>query len=224
LKKILIIVVLGISGCASMAGTVVQQLNTGGVPGDNKIHCISAGGVLYSKFKYVTSPGAKVTSKKIDVSMGVKLLVPKVLILTKMGNDSAYCGGVRVYALGSTTGDLIYACFFDANNDGVFEDAMWGGSRTSLNDKTKYVKVDQTVTNVDGFKREILFQGRTEKTIKLKYREFMNDMARPAYSQDIEYFIDAKGTTSGNFKGLKIEVISIEGNYIKYRVQGDIDK
>ena len=207
-----------------MEGKRVETWKNGGIPGDNKVHSISPGEVLYSKYKYATGTVAKVASKKINVSLGQNISTLNGLVLTKMDNGSAYCGDCRLSVFGAGGDSIIYACLFDDDNDSVFESVMWGGSKAALNDKTKYIKVEEALVDAGGFKREIIFQGRTEKTIKFKYREFMNDMARPAFSQDIEYLINPDGTSSGQFKGLKIDVVSVDGNYIKYRVTGDIDQ
>jgi len=217
------------TGCASMAsmsGHVIQTAKIGGVPGDEKVHRISSGEVLYSEYNYFVSPSAKINevNKSFNTVLGQSISVHYLLALTKMDSgELLYCGKSSVSGPGFVESG-VYACFIDLDNNGEFEAVMYADSKMDLNEKAKYTKINEAATHQDGFKRELIFQGRTEKTVKFKYREFMNDMARPAFSQDIEYFIDKNGTTSGNFKGLQIDITSIEGNYIKYRVKGHIDQ
>ena len=208
--------ILFMVGCASTAGIPVIKSNVGNIPGDEHIHRISVGEVLYSRFRYLSSPSAKVYGK-FKIGMLEDATVNSDLILTKLGDREAYCGKFNRYLPGYV--EERYGCFVDVDSDGRFEKIIYGGVSISINDRPKYVK-NKKIT--EGFRHEIIFQGRTEKTVKFRYREFSGSMARPAFTQDIEYFLNKDGTTTSSFKGLTIEIVSVEGNYISYSVKGNI--
>ena len=53
------------------------------------------------------------------------------------------------------------------------------------------------------------------------FREFKDDMARPAFTQDIEYDLEKDGTSIIGFKGLRIEVLRATNIDITYKVLKD---
>jgi len=78
------------------------------------------------------------------------------------------------------------------------------------------------VTRVDessiaaGENYEIIFTGRDASALRFQYREYTSqDMARPAFSQDLSYPIDAPTV---RFRGLTIDVISVGPDSITYKV------
>lgn len=66
------------------------------------------------------------------------------------------------------------------------------------------------------FKQEFIYNGKVGNSIKFIYREFSNDLARPSFTQDIQY--DLNESTLVGFKGLKIEILSATNTLIKYKV------
>jgi hypothetical protein len=70
--------------------------------------------------------------------------------------------------------------------------------------------------SVDGFRREIVYSGVSQGSITLLYREFANDLARPAFSQELHY--DLKDGDEIGFKGARIKIISASNVGLKYRV------
>jgi hypothetical protein len=66
------------------------------------------------------------------------------------------------------------------------------------------------------FQRELVYSGSTQATLSLLYREFKDNLARPAFTQDLKYDI-ARGSVIG-FNGARFEVIEAGNTAIKYRV------
>lgn len=71
------------------------------------------------------------------------------------------------------------------------------------------------------FRREILYSGGAKGTIQLQYREFANDYARPAFSQELSFDL-AMGKEMG-FRGARIRVESISNTGIRYTVLKPLD-
>lgn len=70
--------------------------------------------------------------------------------------------------------------------------------------------------DADSFKRELVYSGVSQNTISILYREFQNDMARPAFSQELKYDL-SQGTAIG-YKGARFEVIKANNTGITYKV------
>jgi len=55
------------------------------------------------------------------------------------------------------------------------------------------------------YKQEFIFNGKVGNNLKFVYREYINDMARPAFNQDLQY--DLNESSVVGFKGLRLEII-----------------
>lgn len=74
------------------------------------------------------------------------------------------------------------------------------------------------VTSVDEarHKKELLYNGKFGSNIRLTYREFVDDLSRPAFTQELNY--DLNESKVIGFQGVRIEVIATDNVGIKYRV------
>lgn len=94
-------------------------------------------------------------------------------------------------------GDTIYV--YDKRGK-KFHDYMNGGV-------TRYSK---------DIRYELIYSGMSKGSLKLTYREYVNDMARSSFYQDAEY--DYSPGMTATFKGAKVSVIEASGNAIKYKL------
>ncbi len=66
------------------------------------------------------------------------------------------------------------------------------------------------------FKQTLIYSGRVGNKIKIAYREFSNSLARPAFSNDVEYDLSISNVIG--YKGSRIEVINSDNSSITYRL------
>jgi hypothetical protein len=69
------------------------------------------------------------------------------------------------------------------------------------------------------FKQELIYNGKVGNSIKCTYREYVNDIARPAFTQDLQY--DLSESSIIGIKGMRIEVIKTTNIGIKYKILND---
>lgn len=69
------------------------------------------------------------------------------------------------------------------------------------------------------FKSQIIYSGLSEKTLRAVYREFSDDYARPAFSQELQYNLDESKTIS--YKTLRIEIIKATNSLVEFKVLDD---
>lgn len=69
-------------------------------------------------------------------------------------------------------------------------------------------------SSTSSFRRELLYTGRSGSTLTLLYREFANDMARPAFSQQLQY--DINGDSTIGYEGARLRVLSADNTKIVY--------
>lgn len=66
------------------------------------------------------------------------------------------------------------------------------------------------------FKNELIYNGKQGNIIKVIYREYSNDMARPAFTQNLDYDLGEGDIIS--FKGCKIKVINAKNTGIQFKI------
>lgn len=68
----------------------------------------------------------------------------------------------------------------------------------------------------DSFQQALIYNGRVGRKINVGYREFSNNMARPAFSNNVEY--DLEESKDIAYRGARIQVLEATNRSIKYRV------
>lgn len=66
------------------------------------------------------------------------------------------------------------------------------------------------------FVQELIYNGRVGSFVKFMYREFANDLARSAFTQEVQYDLD-EGSEIG-FKDARIEIVAATNTELQYRV------
>lgn len=118
------------------------------------------------------------------------------------------------------------ACVEDIDGDGVLDKPRWLIAEPGSGDLTRKVKSEvrcekDTVlfdASDNGFRSELVYQGVANGVARLAYREFVNDMARPAFTQEITYDLKPEGPTLVAFQGLLIEIAEASNLAIEYKI------
>ena len=93
---------------------------------------------------------------------------------------------------------------------------------TKTNSGTKFLpEVNYTITNIaetksDNYEQTLVYTGAEGNILKFTYREFVSDMARPAFTIDATY--DLTKDKIIKFKNVTIEVIEYTNQEITYRL------
>lgn len=66
------------------------------------------------------------------------------------------------------------------------------------------------------FKQELVYNGRIGNNLKIIYREYSNNMARGAFSQEAQYDLTASDIIA--FKGARLRILSATNEMIRYEV------
>ncbi len=121
----------------------------------------------------------------------------------------------------------------DIFRDGTITDQPWkndtgNGDVTMVQgewnppDKRLFEKVEgipDKDPNLDNFQAELIYNGISKNTIRVTYREFIKDMARPAFYQDLTYDLDQSAIIQ--FKSLRIRIMAANNSLIKFLVLDD---
>lgn len=71
------------------------------------------------------------------------------------------------------------------------------------------------------FTGEIIYSGVTGNTLRATYREYVDNLARPAFAQELQY--DLSQSKEITFRSVRIEVLEATNSGIRYRVVTDGD-
>jgi hypothetical protein len=75
--------------------------------------------------------------------------------------------------------------------------------------------------STSGFRRELVYSGASRGTISLLYREYTDNMARPAFSQELTYDFTPGGEIG--FRGARLKVNSATNTSIRFIVLKPLD-
>lgn len=68
----------------------------------------------------------------------------------------------------------------------------------------------------DSFQQTLIYSGRIGSKVNISYREFSNNTARPAFSNDVEYDLDASKVIG--YKGARLEIIDANNSSITFKL------
>ncbi len=114
-------------------------------------------------------------------------------------------------------------CLIDTDNDGRFD-------RVSFNEVAGAKDVVPPVSYVKGaipieggqaksFRQTLIFLGKSGTDIKFSYREFSNDMARPAFTEDLSLPAPSEFPQTYKIKNIALTVSGIGPDGLSYRIK-----
>lgn len=109
-------------------------------------------------------------------------------------------------------------CYEDKDQDGKFDNAGRDRQTSKIVDIPYELDEVRLDASSEGFRAELVYQGAGGGVLRIGYREFVDDMARPAFSQELTYDLNPNGPTEIAFQGLRIEVVKAGNLKIDYRV------
>lgn len=179
------------------------------------------GEVVYSKFDYTETTGVRLLEPFQTKFLARQVALSEGDFLTGFQRKKwvAFCSdetAVSGFAQGETV------CFRDTDNDGRFDQlhipGTAFGSWTPIKGKPFRYSEGVSLDASKGFRRELLYEGISGNVVRLAFREYIDNFARPAYQQDLTYTLEARGPTEVAFRGAKIRIHSASNQAISYEV------
>ena len=224
-----------VSGCATHqiapAASPSYIEKVGMTPKIGESATAPVGGLMFSQFKYKTRT-EKSFEYSIAENLNIGLMLGRVQVSSgerlkeaKLGGETVYCTNSPAY-IDPLVGPMKIACFVDSISRGTFDKvkaapgAIW--FEKDLVPPLPYTRTENSGTAAiaqanDSFKYELLYQGFSRGSLKLAYLEYLKDLARPAFYQDVTYDFESKPTTI-TFRTVRIEISAADNNQIAYRV------
>ena len=209
-----------------MPGHPVLERHIGQTPEPGTESSKVQGEVIYREFEYPAvlsvTPGKDIVLKNQRVAAGTSIFV----IPWDKGVRCCLKGTERYPCTAHPSGCTAVTCFFDNDRDGFLEKAMSPRGMLSA----KKIKVPYTVDTIAAkprdvsdwssnfFQREIVYQGSAGGVLRLLYREYLDSLAREAFSQELTYELSADDPTVVSVKSARIQVLSAGNEGISYKI------
>ncbi|MFW1838648.1 hypothetical protein ACG9XS_08770 [Acinetobacter gyllenbergii] len=87
--------------------------------------------------------------------------------------------------------------------------------------KNTRIETENVITE-KSFQQTLIYSGKVGNKINIGYREFSNDVARPAFNNNVEY--DLNESKEIGYKGALLEIIEATNQNIKYKVIKNFNK
>lgn len=102
------------------------------------------------------------------------------------------------------------------DEDGAWFLAVLSGQIELKQDYDHIREVRKLVEHEENFVQELLYNGRVGDHLKFIYREFTHNVARPAFTQEVQY--DLSESSIVGFKSLRLKVIQASNTQITYEL------
>lgn len=196
--------------------------STGTEPRVGATSTVPVGGTLLSQYRLWSKSGTRIPSGYTGRVGGAQVIVAPTDYLVRSIADGkeAYC--TERLTMHNLRGvPTKPTCFVGSLRESTFThvmvpaDAIWWG--TDLPQPLRFEQQEVSMPRSDSMRRELIYLGAAAKVIRLAYREYLGDLARPAFAQDVSYDVGELPMQVA-FRNARFEVLSVSGSSITYRV------
>lgn len=216
----------GVAVAAADEPTVTSQLHLESSPqvGVEAEAEIGSSMIQMARYRATTTPAIRLLEPvRSKIRMGVTLLLaPGLYRLADQDGRGAFYRSVapmQAVSLGvtiPTVGGIFVPADGNAQPKPYYDDIV--GHDISRQGDLRTAPSDPIIehTGEPGLRREFIYSGVSKGTIKLSYREFIDDLARPSFTQELTYDL-AEGDEIG-FRGARFRVLKATNTSIRYIV------
>lgn len=196
------------------------QIQQGSTPQVGETATVPIGGEMLTEFRFRGTPGV-VLAGDVRANWGAAENVE-----LPAGTPLAIIRAKRVKACQSRTNFNWLNCVIDTDDDGRFDRVSFNdvAGAKDISPPVPYTKqpvrmgVDPRFGEGDDFKRVYVFTGASGNTLTVSYREFMNDLARPAFTESLTIPLASIFPQTVALKNRVFEIVGIDGMGLRYRL------
>lgn len=210
-----------LAGCASLSVPMPQAKKGSSVVVGQRA-AVGVGDAILAEYDYFYRPGAvpeaSVEARSAEWTMRIPAGTP--LMKVTLRDQDWYCTTFfAAYNLMGVPG--ANACLRDSKGDGHFDQVDHTGASWGVAQAQPITYRATEIAQPGGFKVELLYEGISGNVVNITYREFAENMIRPAFQQDLKYTL-ARSDEEISFRGARIVVHSATNSKIDYTVLSGI--
>jgi hypothetical protein len=207
--------VLGIAASSALAAVQNVQEKIVSEPAIGIVRTVSVGSPIHEKSRYflVEETVTTVTERMKGGRWVFPLTITPDQLLTQVSSSTKFK---------ACTDAGSGPCGLDDDGDGTFDrmaqDEM--SMAIKLKKPVRYTTRSETRVQSDArnIKQVILYAGATGDTLRLSYREFSNDMARPAFTEELSIPITKTFPQMVAVKDITLRIHGIDGMGLRYEI------
>lgn len=221
-----ILLLLALGACTTPLTPPALENRYRDVPEKNAVVSTEIGEALVEQANEVIGPGLRFTSTYEHNTPQVfapraQIRIPTSSEFLLSGQHPSnqkhrkYCGQAIDLGSGNLTRPICLI-FGDFPSEPLTQ--FLGESHLNFSDITAdyYEEREVRFRSQEAFQRQLIYTGRNGNQIFITYREFENDLARPAFTQKLTFDLGA-GKIVG-FKGARLEILGASNTNITYRL------
>ena len=203
-----------------LATSALAQIQEGSKPAVGEIATASIGSPMLTEYRFRGVPGVVLhgdiaanwgTAESVALAAGT----PLVIIRPK-----------KVKACQTRTNLGWVNCVIDTDDDGRFDRVSFNdvGGAKNIVPPVPYDKepvqmgVNARFGEGNDFKRVYVFTGVSGDTLTISYREFVNDLARPAFTENLSLPLSKEFPQSIALKNRVFEITGVDGMGLHYKL------
>lgn len=203
----------------TVASSANAQIQQGTAPDVGQEATVPIGGEMLSEFRYKTLPGILLKS---DLHLTGFVMGQSVDL--RSGTGLAIIREKKLKACQTHTSVGWDVCVLDMDDDGKIERAALN-SLSGAKDVVPPVAYEKGAVRVnveprlgegDDFKRVLVFTGATADALTVSYREFVNDLARPAFTEALSVPLTRVYPQRVALKDHVFELEALDGMGLRY--------
>ena len=210
IRLILIAAAIGISATADRS---VAQVRRSSVPEVGEQRTVSIGSAIHEYNEYVPVELAIPESEMRGGQWIIPIVIPEGTPLYPVETRAAF-KACADFGNG--------ACGLDDDGDGTF-DRMARDSITAALRLRQPVRYTRTIVPLDApnnLRQTILYQGAAGDSLRLSYREFRGDLARPAFTEELSVPITSQFPQDIVVKDIRFRLFRLDGVGLTYAIVG----
>jgi hypothetical protein len=214
-----------LSGCASFTGPLSER-KAGESPRLGEVTERSVGDVLYEVYDYHEMQGVSVPETIELGHMGGRgsIVQGTPLLAYEQNGATVYCTADAVYRMALQLRPAWRVCLTSKTHKDLLD--SWEMMRTdagwlNLQHPVAYSPA-KTMAAGNGFRWELLYEGVSGNTVGILYREYIGDLLRPGFQQDLKYTLADSGPTEIRFRVARLRILSADNNGIKYEIMSGL--
>lgn len=188
-------------------------------------HVAALGDIIWEKARYRGAPGVRIAEPiRQEFAFGqVVNLAPNATLMVFREKKLKACEKKVVYTLGGYRSGGWLNCLIDKDDDGRFEAVAvneLSGARPIAR-PVPYVREMVPIGGVGegSFKQTLTYLGKSGGDLRISYREFADDLARPAFTEDLTLPAPTEFPQTMRLKSILVEVIAINSDGLHYRLK-----
>lgn len=219
-----LLLVAVVSGCASPSYNYKTEVTEISIPPLGIVQVANIGEELLKQGRYMQRDAIKITAP-IDIGLLNYYTIQPGFYVKVGENESSefYLPDTGRNAGRITKGALVdppLSVQLNKDDSQIYVISIYHsqvGSKPHDISRTK-----RMVVSDDSFQQTLIYSGKVGAKIKLGYREFSNNLARPAFNNDVDY--DLNESKIIGYKGAQIEILEANNNFIRYKVLSNFKK